>query len=110
MKELEEKAIKAVEKFCKMQDFEVLEKFEDAVVMLDGDTLVFGKVQIRAYGDSLPTEQMDRGEWEALAARYLTEHPEQVDCRPVRFDNFSLLVIGPDKALLRHHIDALGNM
>jgi putative endonuclease len=108
MEKLNERAMVAVKRYCENQGYEVLEVFEDSLVVKDGKELVFCEVQVRAYGDSLPIEDMDRGRWESLAALYLAEHPECCDV-PVRFDNFSLLVVGTDRALLRHHINALGN-
>ena len=47
-----------------------------------------------------------RRKYESLAAMYLQDH-EYVDMA-VRFDVVGLLVIKPDRALLRHHINAFG--
>ena len=62
MEKLNERAMEAVKRYCENQGYEVLDDFEDAVVAKDGKELVFCEVQVRAYGDSLPIEDMDRGE------------------------------------------------
>ena len=51
----------------------------------------------------------DRNKLEAFAIKWFTEHVEEYDNRPFRFDIISILVIGEDahKALLRHHINAM---
>lgn len=38
---------------------------------------------------------------------YLAGHPEHADVG-VRFDTAAILVIGPDRALIRHHINCMG--
>lgn len=75
------------------------------IVALDGDTLVLCEVKTRktpAKGtpDEAVTPAKQR-RYARLAAAYLL-HTGSVDVA-VRFDVISILVVAPDRALLRHH-------
>ena len=48
-----------------------------------------------------------RAALERLAAAYLAEHLDSEDIR-IRFDVVSMLIVGESRALLRHHLNALG--
>lgn len=79
------------------------------VIAQDGDEVVFIEVKVRSSVEKgLPTEVVTaskRKRMEILAALWLAEHnTEQV---PLRFDVVSLLVVACDRALIRHHINAL---
>lgn len=121
MFELKQKAIKAASTFLTRRGYEVLEtewKSEDGgsidVVALDEGTVVFCDVEARVgYDKGMPVEggEGSRQRMEINAARWLGEHaddPDLVDVT-IRFDNISMLVVGEDRALLRHHINCLGN-
>lgn len=60
-------------------------------------------------GSSFDDGNLDRDKLEAFAIKWFTEHVDEYDNRPFRFDIISILVIGEDaqKALLRHHINAM---
>lgn len=47
-----------------------------------------------------------RRKYESLAAIYLQDH-DYVDIA-VRFDVIGILVLGPERAFIRHHINAFG--
>lgn len=55
-------------------------------------------------GEAVTKEK--RARYEKIACLYL-EHSEVTDV-PVRFDVVALTLIGPDRAFIRHHIDAFG--
>jgi len=115
MKELENRAIKAASMFVARRGYEVLDEewgipeqeVKIDLVARDMDDIVFIDVKARAHGDSLPNEDIDRRRLESVAAKWLAAHPEEVDVT-VRFDAISLLVVGENRALLRHHINVLG--
>lgn len=121
MSELKMKAIKAAGLFLERRGCEVLEKgwsSEDGgaidVVARDEDTIVFCDVYARrGVEKGMPTDggEGSRERREIDAAKWLAEHasdPELVDA-PIRFDTISMLVVGEDRALLRHHINCLGS-
>ena len=57
----------------------------------------------------LPAEAVGaakRERYEKIAAACLAEY-EVVDV-PLRFDVVSIVVVAPDRAMIRHHIDAFG--
>lgn len=59
---------------------------------------------------SLPGEDPAgcRQRMEIAAARWLAEHAEELSDIAVRFDLIALMAIDDKRALLRHHINALG--
>jgi putative endonuclease len=74
------------------------------VVALDGDTIVLCEVKTRrSTAKGTPEEAITpakRRRYARLAEAYLQHAGVET---PVRFDVITLLVIGPDRALLRHH-------
>lgn len=81
---------------------------EADIVARDGEALVFVEVKTRSSTDKgLPSEAVNaekRQRYERIAALFLQGY-EVVDV-PVRFDVVSLIVVPPDRALIRHHINA----
>lgn len=79
------------------------------VIALDGDVLVFADVKAQSDASKgFPAEGSgNRSEREMVAIDYLTGHPEHVDMG-IRFDEVSILVASPDRAIVRHHINCMG--
>lgn len=81
---------------------------EADIIARDGDAVVFVEVKTRSNCDKgMPAEAVDeakRARYEGIAALFLRDF-EDVDV-PVRFDIVSILVIAPDRAMVRHHINA----
>ena len=48
-----------------------------------------------------------RAQRENIAIAWLAEHEDAVN-EAIRFDNIALVVIGKDRAMIRHHVNALG--
>lgn len=84
---------------------------EADIVAMDEKFLIFVEVKTRTKLETgLPEEAVDaerRHRYELIAAYYLRDH-DYVDM-PVRFDVVALLVCGPDRAFIRHHINAFGS-
>lgn len=78
------------------------------IVCTDRDQLVFVEVKTRtSCKRGFPEEAVDRDKrrkYELLAANYLAEH-DYVDM-PVRFDVVAVLVIGDNRAFIRHNLNA----
>lgn len=120
MSELKQKAIKAAATFLDCRGYEVIDtewESEDGgyidVVARDEDAIVFCDVQARrGVEKGMPEESLGaRERMEVNAAKWLGQHgddPENVDVA-IRFDSIVMLVIGEDRALLRHHINCLGS-
>lgn len=76
----------------------------------DEDELVFVHCQVTQNGgEGFPEEDADRAALERLAAAYLAEHLDFEDVR-IRLDVVSMLIVGESRALLRHHLNALGTL
>ena len=110
------RAHEAIRRYLKMKGFEVLEDGwahgQDAVdfIARDGDdALVFVVTQVRDnVGEGIPEISRERKSFERIAAAYLA-NSDVTDCT-VRLDTVSLLVIGSDRALLKHRVNALGEV
>lgn len=117
MSNLNLKATKAASRFLEHRGYEVLETGwkcpagTSDIVAEDGDVLVFVDVSARSSIDrGFPTDscsQETRARREMVALAYLSEHPDVAE-RLIRFDNVALLVVGPDRAMVRHHTNVLG--
>ncbi len=117
-KELGRRGEEAAAKYLKRRGFEILQcnwrcfAGEADIIALQEDTLCFVEVKTRSSVEKgFPAEAVDqpkRERYERIAACYLKEHPYE-DLR-IRFDVISILVLGPDRAFLRHHINAFGSM
>lgn len=104
----------AAARYLERRGFEILERNwicpygEADIIAQDEGTLVFVEVKTRSNADKgLPEEAVDekkRDRYERIAAAFLAAY-ETVDIA-VRFDVVSILVIGNERALLRHHTNA----
>lgn len=103
--------------FLSRRGYDILERNwkckagEADIIARDDDTLVFVEVKSRRDCDKgMPAEAVTKAKrerYERIAASYLAA-TDVLDVR-VRFDIVSILVIPPDRALVRHNIDAFGH-
>lgn len=81
------------------------------IVAMEDEAIVFVSTKGRnaENGAKFDDGNPDRNKLEAFAINWFTEHVDEYDNKPFRFDIISILVIGEDahKALLRHHINAM---
>ena len=79
------------------------------IVAQDGDTIVFVEVKTRtSIMKGFPEEAVDaekRARYEKIAAWYLKDECDAVDMH-VRFDVMALLVVGEDRAFMKHYVNA----
>lgn len=110
--EVNAKSVEASKTFLRRRGYEILDPDPVGceIVAKEGDCIVFVRVFARSGAETgFPAcENVDRGSFEIAAARWLSEHPDQVDLR-VRFDVVSLLTLAESRALIRHHINALSS-
>lgn len=113
-KTIEERGVEAAVKFLERKGYEILEspytcKAGTAdIVAVEDNALVFTEVKTRSNTDTgLPEEAIEQSKRKAaenIAISYLSDH--EVADTLVRFDIISILVVGPDRAFLRHHRNA----
>ena len=113
MKELIEKSNQAAATFLDRRGYEIIEQpwksnadSRVSIVAKDEDALVFTSVSARRDTDSFPTEHLNRQKLEGFAINWLKDNRDYADC-PVRFDHIGLVVLGSDRALIKHHINAM---
>lgn len=113
MKELIKRSNQAAATFLDRRGYEIIEQLWEAdadapvsIVARDDEALVFASVTARRNSDSFPTERLDREELEKFAINWLKGKLDHSDCA-IRFDHIAMLVISPDRAIIRHHVNAL---
>ena len=104
----------AAARFLDRRGYEIVERNwtcaagEADIIARDGDSVVFVEVKTRSSCDyGMPAEAVDeakRDRYERIAALFLQGF-HVVDV-PVRFDIVSIVAISPDRAMIRHHINA----
>lgn len=116
MEAIDTRAKKGIRIYLERRGFEILEEgwahggdVADFIAR-DEDDLVFVHCQVAQNGgEGLSEEDAGRVALERLAAAYLAEHLDSEDIR-IRFDVVSMLIVGESRALLRHHLNALGTL
>ena len=116
--ELGKRGEEAATCFLERREYEILDRNwkciagEADIVALQDDTLCFIEVKTRKDAQKgFPSEAVDtrkRSRYERIAACYLKDY-DYADVR-VRFDIIAILVLGEDRAFLRHHLNAFGSM
>lgn len=115
-KTLAQKGHEAAVKFLQSREYEILDenlKFEDGtidIVAKDDGNIVFVQVSVRdSSSKGLPSEAMSnskRMRLERMAIEYLKDNA--ADFRGgIRFDTIGIVVVGDDRAFIRHHINAM---
>lgn len=112
--ELGRKGEDAAERYLAHRGYEILERNwtcfagEADIIARDGRCLVFVEVKTRKNTEKgFPSEAVDarkRERYEKIALAYATDFGETE--MQVRFDVISIVVIGKDKAMIRHHMNA----
>ena len=108
-----QKAKQGVRRYLEIKGYEVLEDGwyhgKDSVDFIATDedgALVFIDCEVNANaGEGIPEEAPDRKAFERIAAAYLAE--SDLSSIEVRYDIVGVLVISEDRALIRHHINAI---
>ncbi len=110
MNETKMRAMKAIGRYLELKGAEILEEgwahggdVADYIVDDCGEiAIVFGRVHENA-GAGIPDEHIDRKSFERLAAASLAE---LADCA-LRADAVAVLVISGERAIVRHHVNAI---
>jgi putative endonuclease len=115
-KELGRRGEAAAVRFLERHDYEIIDRNwtcpagEADIIALDDDAVVFVEVKTRSSTEmGFPSDAVDakkREKYEKIAAMFLMNY-DVIDVQ-VRFDIISIVVVSPDRALIRHHINAWG--
>ena len=111
METINDKVMPAISTFLTRRGYDILEQNwthgKDSIDFIardeDGE-LVFVAAKVASEGNAFPV----RKSLERVAAAYLAASSD-IPEGSIRFDVISLLVLGPSKALIRHHINAIGD-
>ena len=107
MENLKQRAVQAAERFLHHRGYDVVDVGWKSPA--GDDDLVFVEVAARDGAAAGFPPSRNQGELRARRERaalaYLAE--KGADEGPVRFDDVSLVIVAPDRALVRHHINSL---
>ena len=110
--ELKMRMLEASVAYLKARDFEILETAWtceegtiDVIAKDEGDLVLVNVACSTGAGKGFPRENLKREKLEKLAARYLAA--SDVVNVGVRFDFIGIIAVAPDRALIRHHVNAL---
>lgn len=116
--ELHSRGCDAACRYLERQGYEIVDRGWECpagtadIVAYDDGALVF--IRVRAVSDldaGMASEGIGpeaRNRWEKIAGWYLRDHDHPN--RSVRFDVVSILVLGGERALLRHYVNALSDV
>ncbi|RNL48446.1 YraN family protein [Paraeggerthella hongkongensis] len=112
--ELGKRGEDAAARFLYRRGYEIVERNwtcsagEADIIARDEEWVVFVEVKTRSSCEKgFPSEAVDpekRKRYENIAALFLRDY-DVVDV-PVRFDVVSIVLVAPDRAMIRHHINA----
>ena len=115
-KKLGHKGEEAAARYLMLKDYEIVEMNgtcvagEADIIAWGEECLVFCEVKTRSSIDKgFPSESVTkkkRQKYEKIAAWYLQDH-DWLDVR-IRFDVIDILVVGPDRAMIKHIVNAFG--
>jgi putative endonuclease len=110
---IQSKAMQGIERFLERRGMEIIERGwahgKDKVDFIADDEgdLVFISCTIRTNdGNGLDDEEPNRKRFERIASTYLAEHLDLPEST-IRHDIVSMLVLSENRALIRHHRNAL---
>lgn len=113
-KELGARGEVAAERFLRRRGYEIIERNwtcfagEADIIATNGEVLVFVEVKTRSgIRKGFPSEAVDRAKrerYERIALAYVQAHC--IGEVMVRFDVIAIVVVAPDRALVRHHLGA----
>ncbi|WP_165249020.1 YraN family protein [Adlercreutzia sp. ZJ141] len=113
MKEIIKKSNQAIAAYLNRRGYEIVEQPWEAdidsrvsIVAKDKDALVFTTVTACKDSDSFPAEHLNQEELEGFAIKWLKDNRSHADCA-VRFDRIGLLIMSPDRAFIKHHINVM---
>lgn len=117
MESLNTKVNEAACKFLSRRGYEIIEepwKDNDGmlpvdIVARDEDTIVFVRCKGRKAEESCSFSKvgLDEDKLEAFSIDWFEKNQDDYTDCPFRFDTISMVVIGTDKALIRHQLNAL---
>lgn len=118
MEEFKTKALTAAERYLEHRGYALIESAPTLqigsltdIVANDGNAIVFIEVIAKDNAETGFPEELDseriREAKEMAAIRWLERQGGKYCDMAVRFDVVSMLVLSPDRALIRHHINAM---
>lgn len=118
MKEFKTKALTAAERYLEHRGYAFIESSPELqvgsltdIVANDGNAIVFVEVIAKDNADTGFPKELDseriREAKEMAAIRWLERQGGRCCDMAIRFDVVSMLVLSPDRALIKHHINAM---
>lgn len=110
--ELKQKTVEMAAQLLERKGYRIIDRLSSKCISLvaaDDGGIVFVRVVARNANErGLPAEVMDRKMAEADAVAWLERQGELIPDSRIRFDDVVLVIFDGGKAMVRHHINALG--
>lgn len=95
--------VKASKKCLTAKGYEVLSINDDVITALKDDAVVFVKIKV-SENEFSNEPVMSRDDYESLILTFAMENPESVG-NIFQLDEMQFAIIGPERAVARHHIN-----
>lgn len=117
MESISNRAVEATVNFLTHRGYKILDRNWQVpdgraidVVARDKDGIAFVAVTATIGPKGFRKPEVSRAIRESAAAQWLASNDEDLTGVAVRFDDIALMVLDGSKAILRHHINALGSL
>lgn len=111
------RAVEASVNFLARKGYEILDRnWRSAdgqhidIIARDGDGIAFVAVTAKLSPQGFEEPAASRASRELAAAQWLAAKGGDLVDVPVRFDNIAMMAISGNRAIMRHHINALGSL
>ena len=106
METINNRAVEAGVRFLTSKGYEILDRSWTAADGQAIDIIAKDDDGIQCFGD--PT--ITREQRESAAAQWLAANGDDLVDIAVRFDDIALMIVNGSRAILRHHVNALGTL
>lgn len=108
---MKDKVMKAARRYLSIQGYDILGSTDDFIVCDTEDGMVFCHVIYRTDGSKYPESKLNdlRTKFEQVMFEWFKDrnHDDMVDLS-VSCDEIQMLILNPDRALIRHYVNAVG--
>lgn len=108
---IDHRASAAAARFLTRKGYDVIETNKSMVIAAQDEVLVFARVLFHtAVEKGFPEgNTATRQELETAATTWLANSPDDYVDHPVRFDVIAMIELSPDRAFIRHNVNAFAD-
>lgn len=117
METINNRAVEASVRFLTSKGYEILDRSWTAadgqaidIIAKDDDGIAFVNVSANVGTQRFEDLTITREQRESAAAQWLATNGDDLFDIAVRFDDIALMIVSGSRAILRHHVNALGTL